>query len=488
MRASRPARRVGSAAAAAALSAALCVAATAPVSAAPAAATGHHLTGTPVAKVTKADWEKGLRSYFVLADPADVEAAKKAVVDSGGTVFAAYDKIGVVVAHAKGEKFADAVRAVRGVQAVGATRTSDVPRQAYDPPIPKAPTQQQPTEKERLRWDMEQIRADEAWKVTTGSRDVVVGVLDTGVDDQHPDLKENFVAGKSASCAYGRLDRREGAWRDTGSHGTHVAGTIAAAKNGVGVVGVAPGVRIASVRIAEEPTGLFFPENTVCAFMFAGDQRFDVTNNSYYTDPWQFVCPNDVDQAAILDGVRRAVRYAQNRGVLHVAAAGNSDYDLANKTTDSTSPNDSTPIKNRPIGNSCLDIPTEIPGVITVSATGDAGVKASYSNYGVAKIDVAAPGGDPFGGQDRGVYSTVPGGGFGYKAGTSMASPHVAGVVALLASVHPDAGPAELAALLRKQARDVPCPDDDRCTGGKELNSFYGEGEVDAAKAVRTRR
>jgi subtilisin family serine protease len=483
MPASSRARRVGSVAVVAAVTAALSAAASLPSTAATAPVAAHQVSHTPVAQVTPADWEEGLRSYFVLTDPADVEAAKKAVVDNGGTVFAAYDKIGVVVAHAKGEKFADAVRGAAGVQAVGATRTSDVPKEAYDPQIPQAPTQQEPSEDETVQWDMEQIRADEAWEVTTGSPDVTVGVLDTGVDDQHAELKDNFDASKSASCAYGKLDDREGSWRDTGSHGTHVAGTIAAAKNGKGVVGVAPGVKIASVRIAEEPTGLFFPENTVCAFMFAGDKKFDVTNNSYYVDPWQFTCPDDEDQAAILEGVKRAVQYARNQGVLSVAAAGNSNYDLAHKTTDSSSPNDSTPITDRPITNACLDIPTELPGVVTVAATGDSDLKSSYSNYGAGKIDVAAPGGDP-GNQDQGVYSTVPGGKFGYKAGTSMASPHVAGVAALLASVHPDASPAKLTALLRKQAQDLPCPEDDRCTGGDAVNSFYGEGQVDAAKAV----
>lgn len=459
------------------------------VSANAASATAAPPASTPVAQVSTADWQEGLRSYFVIGAPGDVEPLKKAVTDSGGTVFASYPEIGVVVAHSNADGFADKVRQSEGVEQAGATRTSDIPKEAYDPPIPPAPNQKAPIGKERVQWDMKQIGADQAWAVDDGSDKVTVGVLDTGVDDRHSELKGNFDAAKSASCAYGQLDQRAGSWRDTGSHGTHVAGTIAAAKNAKGMVGVAPGVKIASVRIAENPSGLFFPENTVCGFMFSAAQGFDVTNNSYYTDPWQFNCPDDPDQAAIIEGVKRAASYAKGKGVLHVAAAGNSDYDLANKTTDSESPNDSTPIADRPITNDCIDIPTELSSVLTVSATGDSDLKSSYSNFGEGKINLAAPGGDPSGGQDKGVYSTVPGGGYGYKAGTSMASPHVAGVAALLASVNPTATPDELTELLLQQANDLPCPaDDGRCTGSSDVNSFYGDGQVDAAEAVTPAR
>ncbi|WP_442817393.1 S8 family peptidase [Streptomyces sp. NBC_01216] len=428
---------------------------------------------------TTAAWAAGTRAYLVITAPGDTSLARNAVVNNGGSVFASYDAIGVVVAHSTSAAFASTLRSVSGVQQVGATRTSDVPADAYNPALPANPSQSTTTLNESNRWDMTQIKADQAWAVTTGSASVKVGVLDTGVDDQHQDIAPNFDAADSVSCAYGKADTRSGAWRDVDTHGTHVAGTIAAAKNGKGVIGVAPGVKIASVRIAEPNSTLFFAENTVCGFMWAGDHGFKVTNNSYYTDPWQFNCPDNLDQAAIIEGVRRAQAYAEGKGSLQVAAAGNSNYDLANKTTDSSSPNDSTPVY-RTLTNDCVDIPTELPGVVTVAAMGNGNVKASYSNFGNGVIDVAAPGGDG----SSGVYSTLPGGKYGTKNGTSMASPHVAGVAALMASVDPTLTPADIRARLNTQANDTACPSDSRCKGTTAKNGFFGEGQVDALKAV----
>ncbi|MEV7282219.1 S8 family serine peptidase [Streptomyces sp. NPDC093111] len=424
-------------------------------------------------------WAAGTRAYLVITAPGATAPAQTAVTANGGTVFAAYDAIGVIVAHSTSASFAATMRGVSGVQQVGATRTSDVPADAYAPALPANPTQATTTLTESNRWDMTQIKADQAWAVSTGSASVKVGVLDTGVDDQHQDIAPNFNAADSASCAYGKADTRAGAWRDVGTHGTHVAGTIAAAKNGKGVIGVAPGVKISSVRIAEPTSSLFFAENTICGFVWAGDHGFKVTNNSYYTDPWQFNCPDNVDQAAIIEGVRRAQAYAEGKGSLQVAAAGNSNYDLANKTTDSESPNDSTPV-TRTITNACIDIPTELPGVVTVAAQASGGAKASYSNFGNGVIDVAAPGGD---GATQ-VYSTLPGGKYGNMSGTSMASPHVTGVAALIASANPTYTPADIRAALATQANDKACPSDTRCQGTTAKNGFFGEGAVDALKAV----
>ncbi|WP_019891477.1 S8 family serine peptidase [Streptomyces purpureus] len=443
-------------------------------------ATATASTATTTAPQAAAAWAAGTRAYLVITTPGDTSAVRAAVATKGGSVFASYDAIGVIVAHSTSTGFAAVMRTVSGVQQVGATRTSDVPADAYNPALPANPAQTPTTLNESLtRWDMTQIKADQAWGVTTGSASVKVGVLDTGVDDKHQDIAPNFNAADSASCAYGKADTRTGAWRDVGTHGTHVAGTIAAAKNGKGVVGVAPGVKISSVRIAEPGSSLFFAENTICGFMWAGDHGFKVTNNSYYTDPWQFNCPDNVDQAAIIEGVKRAQEYAESRGSLQIAAAGNSNLDLANKTTDTESPNDSTPV-TRTITNACLDIPTELPGVVTVAATGKGNVKASYSNYGNGVIDIAAPGGDGA----SGVYSTLPGGKYGNSNGTSMASPHVAGVAALMASVNPSYTPADIRAKLGVQATDTACPSDSRCTGTTGKNGFFGEGQTDALKAV----
>ncbi len=445
-----------------------------------------------------------LMSYLVnvkVADPGQQMLAERAVRDAGGTVVQSWGQIGVIVAHSSKAAFrADVVRLAEGhaVESVGATRTVAVSEgtpsldgsthKGASPAKTKkqvglSEESQQATPvldpREFEQWDMRQIKADQAHAVTDGSRDVVVGVLDSGIEATHPDLAPNFDAADSVSCVdAGHPDLNPASYQPTTSyHGTHVSGTIAAARNGIGIVGVAPNVRIASVKVVNDD-GFIYPEYAVCGFMWAGLKGMDVTNNSYYVDPFEFYCDDQPDQAAAMESVRRAVLWSEKNGVVSAAAAGNSNYDLAHKTTDATSPDDQPPsgFVNRTINNGCHDIPTELSGVVTVASTTEAVAKSSFSNFGNGVIDVAAPGSS--------ILSTYRGGTYAKMSGTSMASPHVAGVLALLKSTHPTSTPAQLVQLLRDQADDLACPVDLRCTGTPMDNAFFGEGIADALDAV----
>ncbi|MEU4198202.1 S8 family serine peptidase [Kribbella sp. NPDC026611] len=433
------------------------------------------------------DTAPGPLSNYVLntkATPGHVRKVEDAVKQAGGTVLASYEQFGVVVAQSTNANFKADVRVGhngREVQSVGSTRTAAV---SEGPATGLSSTDETtatpvPDPREKDQWDMVQIKADQAHAVTDGSRRVLVGVNDSGVDDTHPDLAPNFDARDSVSCVKnGVPDTTVGAWRPTTSpHGTHVAGTIAAARNGVGIVGVAPGVRIASVKVVND-AGFIYPEYSICGIVWAAEHHMAVTNHSYFIDPFEFWCNDDGDQGAVQEAVRRAYAWATDEGTLSVAAAGNSNVDLANKTTDSGSPNDSTPV-TRTLNAGCLDMPTELPGVITVASTTQARVKSSFSNFGLNKIDVAAPG--------SAILSTLPGGGYGTMSGTSMASPHVTGIAALMKSTHPWWGPRDIERALHKEADDTACPTtpDPRCTGTTANNAFFGDGIADALDAVQ---
>ncbi|MFI2378853.1 S8 family serine peptidase [Streptomyces sp. NPDC018964] len=452
-------------------------------------------------------------------DRRTIASVERAIAAAGGKVVVTYDRIGVIVVHSADPDFGEEIRGARGVRSAGATRTA--PLTAAGTTDEGAADRLSDAEAARTRaasartpgsepleadqWDLRAIGADKAARINDGSRKVTVAVIDTGVDDTHPDLAPNFSASQSANCVGGKADTSEGAWRPYTAedyHGTHVAGEIAAARNGVGVAGVAPGVKVSGIKVSDPDNGLFYPENVVCAFVFAADHGVEITNNSYYVDPWLYNCTDDPDQRAIVDAVNRAQLYAQRKGTLHLASAGNSNHDLdSDAIVDDSSPDDSTPVPRTIDPHECFDVPTQLPGVVTVSATGVRNLKSYYSTYGKGVIDVAAPGGDrryqlpDTPSKDGRILSTMPNGEYAWLQGTSMASPHAAGVAALLKSEHPRATPAQLRALLKAQADNPGCPDsydqdgdgaqDATCEGGDRVNGFYGFGIVDALRAVK---
>ncbi|MCP2260133.1 Subtilase family protein [Streptoalloteichus tenebrarius] len=425
------------------------------------------------------------------------EKAEAEITAKCGATTVYYPQVAVAVATSPDPSFGERFGVDRAFSAQGTVLARRERTRRQDETSPRGesrPRRGAPTAADRSgeQWDMAMIRADQARRVNPGSRDVVVGVLDSGVDATHPDLARAVDPSLSVGCLTGRPNPSPAAWAPTTSvHGTHVAGTIAAADDGRGVTGVAPGVRLASVKVVDDQ-GYIFPEYAVCGLLWAAETGMRVVNNSYYVDPWMLTCRNREGERVVHEAVRRAVEYANDRGVLVVAATGNAGVDLSRPGRGATVDED-----GHPVDSACDVLPAKVRGVVAVSSVGAKRLKAGYSSYGLGVVQVTAPGGDyrqePTAGGNGCVLSTVPGG-YDYTCGTSMATPHVTGVAALLASTHPSATASQLARLLNAQARPVPCPadydlngdgaQDAVCHGATSYNGFYGHGIVDALAAV----
>ncbi len=311
------------------------------------------------------------------------------------------------------------------------------------------------------------VDAPEAWDVSTGSSDVVVGVTDTGVDFSHPDLAQQQWVNAGENCgstdpAAVCADRSDAVdddgngyvddWRgwdfvsddnnpfDDHRHGTHVAGTIGAVgDNGIGVAGVNWNVKIMALKFLNS-AGSGTTADAVAATLYAADKGAHVSSNSWGGGPF--------DQS-LLD----AIEYGANRGMLFVAAAGNDGRN-----------NDTTPFY--PSSNAS-------EAIVSVAATDHADALAFFSNYGAASVDLGAPGVN--------ILSTTPGNAYESFSGTSMATPHVAGVAALLKARYPDASLYGLKALLLRSVDPVASLAGRTTTGGR-LNAFNAVSCVDTPK------
>src|SRR6266571_2081747 len=347
-----------------------------------------------------------MQTYLVLYKTgASTSSAAALVQGAGGQLVYNYTQIGVVIARSDSSDFAANIRRASGVEGASATTrfATRLDDQGLDTGGATAVAVDTPTtggdNLSGLQWDMSQIGVFDAHAITGGSSSVLVGDIDTGLDYTHPDLAANVDSANSVNCLTGTPVPGAVAAADDNGHGTHTAGTIAAAANRIGIVGVAPNVRIAAIK-AGNSDGFFFPESVICAFVWAGTHHVNVTNNSYFADPWLFNCKNDPDQRAIWQAESRAIQYAEKQGVTVVAAEGNQAEDTAHPTQDATSPDDTTPVV-RPVTNACAIIPVEVPGVIGVSGVGndrqigsDGYLKSFYSSFGVGVTQVTAPGGD----------------------------------------------------------------------------------------------
>jgi lantibiotic leader peptide-processing serine protease len=497
--------------------------------------------------------------YIVAYDGANAGAAEQAITAAGGTVVDRNDAIDLVLVNTDNAAFAYQVRSGQGVTGVALNHSIGTARQNMPHRFAEERPEfavagrssagsghkgggkhgQRTDPLASLQWDMAMIGAtsDGAHRRATG-QGVTVGVIDTGVDASHPDIAPNFSHALSRNFVVDRPDIDgpcdtptcvDPADVDQGGHGTHVAGIIAAARNGIGITGVAPDATIVNVRAGQD-SGYFFVWETVQALVYAGDAGLDVANMSFYTDPWLFNCESAADyvsgtvtaeqlaeQATIRRVVLAATSYAHNHGVTLVAAAGNDNTNYSLPTRfDPTSPDYPPGTEaDRVVTSNCLDLPSEAPDVISVSSVGPSGIKSDFSNYGLGSVEVSAPGGwfrDGVGtptfrtpgneilssyplelGIEEGLFdattqqptddssvadcSVSPCGFYTYLQGTSMASTHAAGVAALIVEAHGQGdrrhgyslAPDKVGSILMRSATDHACP-----AGGSEIYTDEG--------------
>lgn len=410
------------------------------------------------------------------------------VADAGGELTRTIPQIGLAVATSGNPDFAAQLERARGIRSVVtnvSARWIDPGQQVVPEQVDNPPDSGDDDPFFDLQWGHDAIDAPEAWNTGHFGAGARVAVLDTGFDTDHPDLAPNINLGLSMDFTGEGL---EYTLPDVFSHGTHVAGTIAAADNGLGTIGVAPQAELVLVKVlGDEGTGTF--ADVISGIVHAADVDADVINMSLGAtliksgdpdpedgDPYTAREANELKNA-----INRAVTYAYQSGTTVIASAGN---DARDGDKD----------KN------AIHVPSDASHAVSISATGPLGwaldpstdldVPAFYTNYGRSVIDFAAPGGNVDPDLQAGgdlcivgpalapcwafdlVFSTGSQDDWYWSAGTSMASPHTSGVAALIIGANGgDMHPAQVAAALRQSADDL---------GQNGNDPFYGQGRVNA--------
>jgi len=323
-------------------------------------------------------------------------------------------------------------------------------------------------------WGMDAIDAPQAWNAGFTGKGASVFVLDSGIDAEHPDLAPNLNTELSASFYPGEhWNIRPGTYFN---HGSHVSGTIAAAQNEIGVIGVAYEAELVAVKVLSEYTGSGAFSNINAGIVYAANQGADVINMSLGAtlnkngtlidaDGVPFRIPAKYIQEIII-AQQRAIDYAFKKGTTIIASAGN-DYTNYDGNT------------------SFIKLPGGLNNVISISATAPEGwnfnptsnydVPASYTTYGKSLVDLAAPGGD-FDVSTYDMIVSTGSTGYYFAAGTSMAAPHVSGIAALIIAKNGgQMDPLSVAQQLSNTADKI---------GGEGQSVYFGKGRVNAFRAV----
>jgi subtilisin family serine protease len=421
-------------------------------------------------------------SFVVLGDVgANLDAA---VAAAGGTVTKRLKGIDAVVAQG-GAGFLSAIASKSGVTGAAEDRQinwlpqSDKVEFVDDSAVNPPNNPPGVDSRFNLQWGHTAVKAVDAWHKGYEGQGARVAVLDGGFQLGHPDMAGRF----DPTCTADMTGEGIEYTADVFSHGMHTAGTIGAARNGTGTIGVAPRATLCLVKVLfNSGSGTF--EDVAEGIIYAADKNVDVISMSLGGS-----IPKSAPGASVLrELVDRAVSYAYKSGALVITSAGNDGESADSPTFTGTAAD-------------LIHLPSDSPQAISISATAPHGWAkdpnntfldnpASYTNYGRSVINLAAPGGDrlasvtgncTIAGLTRAcnvfdlVFSTGARNSYYWSAGTSMATPHVSGVAALIVSKYGKMHPAKLRAYLNGGADDL---------GVAGHDQYYGNGRVNALRSV----
>ena len=465
------------------------------------------LAGNTVSAQTKTTTSSAqTEKNYLIAFKKDLPSNYQSIIsNAGGQVIRAIPAIGALEVKSSNASFLDNLKGVSSIQAANKEIVHTLDKEEISPaaadgnPVTDIPQPENIGSYWKYQWDIKNITNDGAsYKLNGGTgKGATVGVIDSGIDANHPDLIKNYRGGRNFVPAGTDDDETETGdstdVKDRGGHGTHVAGSIAA--NGK-LKGVGPDLQIRSYRVFPE-SGSAPTAWIVDAIVAAADDKVDVINMSiggfdslkYYT--------NGQKNSDIADVLlwKRAIEYAVQKNVTVVAAAGNESLNMNDKKM-------VTDYLNKEYGSADLifkgpsvETPGQIPGVVTVSSSNQWSTDkiAFYSNYGNSFIDVAAPGGDN--GPTYAETGDLNQRDFHYRAlstwptysapyftsnlhsyallhGTSMASPKVAGIAGVIKAAHPTYSPAQVANLIKQTSKDYGKPGHDALFGDGEANIY----------------
>lgn len=442
----------------------------------------------------------GVDSYLVIAKGNELSLSlKKGIKSVNGTIDSELKGVGLAIVSSNDPDFRAKAEKVKGIQSVVPNLivewiNPNERKEAVDAEFANPPVSGDDDFFFDLQWGHDAVDAVEAWNAGYRGKGARVGILDGGFDLTHPDLQPNINLDLSTDFTGEGLQYSLG---DTFSHGSHTAGTVGAADNGYGTIGIAPEAELVLIKVLRD-SGSGSLGGILNGILHAATNEVDVINMSLgitlsrrggvYNNSGELlgnVSAKDI--AEYVKAYSRVTALAYQNGTTIIASAGNAGTDYDHSAD-------------------LIHLPSDLPHVISISATAPRGWAAnpsstnldelaSYSNYGQSTIDFAAPGGDFVYAFEPGgteacrvgplvrpcylfdyVFSTGANGGWYWSVGTSMAAPHATGVAAIIIGKNGGSmKPAHVEAALRASADDLGKPGND---------DIYGKGRVNAYNAV----